>query len=111
MLGLDASGQLRQADLVAPTRCRGCDGREELHAVSGKDHQAVLRQSRYFIAQKLSELVGDLYLAEGKKKKLWTAAEAAMKKLGVPQSRVDQIMKLENPAMLADLVKDLQGKK
>jgi hypothetical protein len=62
--------------------------------------------------QRLAELVGELYLAEGKKKKkLWAAAGAAMQKCGVPQSRIDHLLKQENPALLAELVKDLERKK
>ena len=62
--------------------------------------------------QRLAELVGELYLAEGKKKeKAWQSAGAAMEKLGVPKSRVEHLLKQRNPALLADLVKELQGKK
>jgi hypothetical protein len=62
--------------------------------------------------QRLAELAGELYLAEGKKKeRAWTAAAAAMKKLGVPQSRIDHLVKQANPALVAELVKELEGKK
>jgi hypothetical protein len=58
--------------------------------------------------QRLAELVSELYLAEGKKKqKVWASAAAAMQKLGVPQSRIDHLVKQGNPALLADLVKEL----
>ena len=41
--------------------------------------------SETIMRQRLAELVGELYLAEGKKKqKLWASAAAAMQKLGVP---------------------------
>ncbi len=61
--------------------------------------------------QRLSELVTELYLATGKKlEKSWKSAEAAMSQLGVPQSRIDHLMKQKNPELLAHLVKDLQGK-
>jgi len=61
--------------------------------------------------QKLSELVGDLYLAEGKKRdKLWQTAAGYMEKLGVPKDRIDHIMAKKDPAMLARLVKELMGK-
>jgi hypothetical protein len=60
--------------------------------------------------QRLSELVTDLYLAEGKKKdKLWESAGAAMKKLEVPQQRIDPLMGKKDPALLAALVKELMG--
>jgi hypothetical protein len=62
--------------------------------------------------QKLSELVGDLYLATGKKRdKLWEAAAGHMEKLEVPQARRDQIMLKRDPAMLAKLVEELMSGK
>jgi hypothetical protein len=62
--------------------------------------------------QRLAELVGELYLAQGKKQaKLWQQAADAMAKLGVPQSRIDHLMKQRNPALIAELVKELEAKK
>lgn len=62
--------------------------------------------------QRLSDLVGELYLAEGKKKdRIWTSAGAAMQKLGVPQSRIDHLLQQKNPALVAELVRELEGKK
>ena len=61
--------------------------------------------------QKLSDLVGDLYLAEGKKRdKLWQTAAAHMAKLEVPKDRIDHILEKKDPEMLARLVKELMGK-
>jgi hypothetical protein len=61
--------------------------------------------------QRLSELVGELYLATGKKlERTWQGTAAAMQKLGVPQSRVDHLVKQRNPALVAELVKELQRK-
>ncbi len=70
------------------------------------DNQDVIQQ------QRLAELVGELYLAEGKKKKekAWQAAVAAMKKLKVPQDRIDHLVKSGQPELLAILVKELEGK-
>jgi hypothetical protein len=60
--------------------------------------------------QKLGELVTDLYLAEGKKReKLWQSVAAAMQKLGVPQSRIDHLLKSNDPKLVANLVTELQG--
>ena len=60
--------------------------------------------------QRLSELVTELYLAEGKKKdKLWETAITAMGKLKVPQSRVDHIVGKKDLALLANLVKELNS--
>jgi hypothetical protein len=62
--------------------------------------------------QRLGELVTDLYLAEGKKReKLWQTVAAAMRKLGVPQSRIDHVVKTNDPKLVANLVTELQGKK
>jgi len=61
--------------------------------------------------QRLAELVGELYLTEGKKlKKLWESAAAAMQKLGVPQARIDHLVKQQNPALVAEVVKEFEGK-
>ena len=61
--------------------------------------------------QRLSELVGELYLASGKKlERTWQSAGAAMQKLGVPPSRVEHLLKQRNPALVAELVKELQRK-
>src|SRR5262245_32777651 len=60
--------------------------------------------------QRLSELVAELYLASDKKKaKLWDSAQQIMTRLGVPQSRIDHILKTADPAILAEVVKDLQA--
>jgi hypothetical protein len=64
------------------------------------------------LRQRLAELVSELFLAEGKKRhRAWTSAASAMQKLGVPQSRIDHLLKQDNPALLAELVKELQAKK
>jgi hypothetical protein len=61
--------------------------------------------------QRLAELVTELYLAEGKKRqRAWEAAATAMQKLGVPQSRIDHLLKQNNPALVAEVVKELEGK-
>ena len=62
--------------------------------------------------QRLSELVADLYLAEGAKKrdKLWESAAGCMQKLGVPQSRIDHLLAQKKPELVATLVKEMMGK-
>ena len=61
--------------------------------------------------QKLSELVGELYLSEGKKlEKTWASVAAAMAKLEVPRTRIDHILAQKSPEMVARLVQELQGK-
>jgi hypothetical protein len=61
--------------------------------------------------QRLSELVGELYLAEGKKRaRVWANLESAMRKLGVPQPRIDHLKEKDNAALVAELVKELGAK-
>jgi hypothetical protein len=61
--------------------------------------------------QRLAELVSELYLAEGKKRqRAWAAAAAAMQKLGIPQARIDHLVQQGNPAMVAEVVKELERK-
>lgn len=60
--------------------------------------------------QRLADLVGELYLAEGKKKeKAWQRAVKAMEMLKVPASRIEHLSKRQDPALLAELVKELQS--
>jgi hypothetical protein len=62
--------------------------------------------------QRLAELVTELYLSKGKKQdKAWQSAAAAMRKLGVPQSRIDHLVNKADPALVAEVVKELEGKK
>lgn len=59
---------------------------------------------------KLSELLTELYLADGKKlDKLWKSAEGHMQKAGVQQGRIDAIMEKEDLNLLAELVKQLNA--
>jgi hypothetical protein len=62
--------------------------------------------------QRLAELVGELYLTQGKKRqRVWENLTAAMQKLSVPQSRIDHLRQQDKPELVADLVKELDGKK
>jgi hypothetical protein len=59
--------------------------------------------------QRLAEVVSELFLAKGKKlQRAWENAAAAMQKLGVPQSRIDHLVKQANPSLVAELVKELE---
>lgn len=61
---------------------------------------------------RLSELVTNLYLSSGKKQeKFWNTAEEIMARLEVPKSRIAHIMKSKDPAILAEVVNDLQSGK
>tara|TARA_R110002095_G_scaffold77659_7_gene66614 strand:- start:2318 stop:2584 length:267 start_codon:yes stop_codon:yes gene_type:complete len=60
--------------------------------------------------QKLSELCTNLFLTEGKKKeKLWEKAREIMERLNVPPSRIDHVLKSADPAVLAEVVQDLES--
>ena len=62
--------------------------------------------------QRLAELAGELYLSEGKKReRVWASVVSAMQKLEVPQARIDHLRAQDNPALIAQLVKELEGKK
>lgn len=62
--------------------------------------------------QRLSELVASLYLAEGKKRaKLWDSAKELMARLNVPLSRIEHVVKTADPAILAEVVKDIAAGK
>lgn len=58
--------------------------------------------------ERLAELVGELYLAEGKKKeKVWQTTGEVMAKLGVPAARVEHLLKQRKPELIAELVKEM----
>ena len=61
--------------------------------------------------QKLGDLVTELYLAEGKKRtRLWERTAAALTNLGVPGPQVEHLVQSDNPALLADRLKQLLDK-
>lgn len=61
--------------------------------------------------QRLSELVTDLYLAEGKARAgVWKKIQAVLEKLKVPASRIEHVMKADNPTLLAKLLEELLAK-
>jgi len=52
--------------------------------------------------QKLSEVVTDLYLAEGKKRtQLWKRVATALENLNVPAAQIEALVANDNPAQLA----------
>lgn len=62
--------------------------------------------------QRLAELVGELYLMTGKKReRAWTQITAAMKVLGVPESRIEHLRQQDRPELVAQVVKELEGQK
>jgi hypothetical protein len=62
--------------------------------------------------QRLSELVTELYLAEGKaRQKQWKSITSALEKLKVPAARIEHLVKQDNPSLVAKLVEELLAKK
>jgi hypothetical protein len=62
--------------------------------------------------QKLGELITELYLSEGKARtKLWTRIQTTLEKLKVPASRIDHLVKSDNPSLVATLLEELLAKK
>ncbi|MBL9125697.1 MAG: hypothetical protein JNG90_18805 [Planctomycetaceae bacterium] len=62
--------------------------------------------------QRLSELVTNLYLAEGKgRAREWKNIVSALEKLKIPQSRIDHLVEQDDPTLLAKLVEELLAKK
>jgi hypothetical protein len=63
------------------------------------------------LLQRLGEQVTDLYLAEGKARdKQWAKVRVSLEKLKVPATRIEHLMTKADPALLADLVKELLAK-
>ncbi len=61
--------------------------------------------------QRLSELVTNLYLAEGKgRAREWKNIVAALEKLKIPQQRIDHLVKKDDPTLVAKLVEELLAK-
>jgi hypothetical protein len=61
--------------------------------------------------QKLSELVTELYLAEGKKREQrWKQVVSALQKLGVKPSRIEHLVEKDDPQLVARLVEELLAK-
>lgn len=61
--------------------------------------------------QRLSELVTSIYLAKAGSKqieKLWASAGETMERLKIPAGRVAHVMEKRDPAVLAEVVKELQ---
>ena len=56
--------------------------------------------------QRLSELITELYLAEGKKRQqVWKRIAAALAKLGIPSDKIEQMVNTDNPVQLAEFLK------
>lgn len=62
--------------------------------------------------QKLGEMVTELYLSEGKRRQQqWKRIVAALEKLKVPASRIEHLVKNDDPTLVAKLLEELLAKK
>lgn len=69
------------------------------------------RNQDSILLARLSDLVGELYLAEGKARaRHWKAAAEAMTKLQIPASRIEHLVKQDNAALLAKVVEELNAR-
>ena len=60
--------------------------------------------------QRLSELVTDLYLAEGKtRERLWAKVGSALTKIGFPAVRIEHLLSRRDPALLPGILKELES--
>lgn len=61
--------------------------------------------------QRLSELVTDLYLAEGKSRETkWGQVAATLEKLGISAERIAHLRKKNDPALVAKVVEEIMSK-
>ena len=80
-----------------------------------KHQQKIIRnyyENRDSIAlQRAQELVTELYLSEGKKRKrCWEQIAGHLAKLGVKQSQIDHLVSTDNPELVANTVQKLVQK-
>ncbi len=70
------------------------------------------RNQDAILIQRLGDLVTDLYLAEGKSRvRLWKRVAITLEKLKVPGKQLQHIVQSDNPALVANLLKQLLDKK
>ena len=61
--------------------------------------------------QKLSEMITEIYLAEGKKlDRLWKNVGAMLSKLEFPASRVGHLLATRDPKLLPGVLKELEAR-
>jgi hypothetical protein len=61
-------------------------------------------------AQRLSDLVADLFLASGKKRdRLWAQVAEILRNLEFPSSRIEHILNKKDPTLLTGVLKELDA--
>jgi hypothetical protein len=62
--------------------------------------------------QRLGELITDLFLADGKAKaRLWKRVSEVLEKLKVPKDQIQNLVRNDNPTLVANLLKKLLAEK
>lgn len=62
--------------------------------------------------QRLSDLTGELYLAQGKKsERLWKQVEDCLRQLEFPETRITHVMAKRDPALLPGILSEIERKK
>jgi hypothetical protein len=62
--------------------------------------------------QRLGELVTDLFLSEGKAKtRIWKRVSEILEKLKVPKDQIQNLVRSDNPTLVANLLKKLLEEK
>jgi hypothetical protein len=70
------------------------------------------RNQDAIMLQRLGEIVGDLYMAEGKKRAaIWKRVVAALTNLKIPQAQIDHLVSSDNPTLVANLLQELLNAK
>jgi hypothetical protein len=60
--------------------------------------------------QRLSEMIGDIYLSEGKKlDRLWKNVGELLRKMEFPAARIDHLLEKRDPKLLPGVLKELEG--
>jgi len=63
------------------------------------------------LLQRLGDMVGELYLAEGKARvALWKRVATTLEKLKVPSAQVQHLVQSDNPSLVAEKLKQLLEK-
>jgi hypothetical protein len=63
------------------------------------------------LTQRLGEQITELYLADGKaRQKQWTKVVATLEKLKIPTTRIDHLVKTDNPSLVAKLLEEILAK-
>jgi hypothetical protein len=61
--------------------------------------------------QRLADLTAELYLAQEKKReRLWKQVADILKALEFPESRIEHLLRVKDPALMPGILKELEAK-